>query len=51
MKYVFVTLSIIAIWCSIIAIVLNLNYDGVFLPVVGVIMTVLLFEIGFGERK
>lgn len=51
MKYAFVTLSILSIWISIIAVVLILNYMGIILPLVGILMTVLLFEIGFGERK
>jgi len=51
MKYIFVTLSILAIWISIVVMVLSLNYQGIILPIVGLIMTVILFEIGFGGRK
>lgn len=51
MKYAFVTLSILAIWVSIISIVVLLNYQNILLPCVGLAMTTLLFEIGFGGKK
>lgn len=51
MKYAFVTISILAIWLSIVGIVLVLDYKGILLPIVGLVMTIVLFEIGFGGKK
>lgn len=51
MKYAFVSISILAIWIAVILIVSVLQYDGIMLPFVALIMTVLLFEIGFGGKK
>jgi hypothetical protein len=51
MRYVFVSLSIIAIWIAVILIVTSLNQKGIMLPLVALVMTVILFEIGFGGKK
>lgn len=51
MKYAFVTLSILAIWVAIIVIILSLNYEGIILPLLGLVMSLFLFEIGFGGKK
>ncbi len=51
MKYLFVSLSILAIWLSVILIVVFLNYNGVMLPLIALIMTLILFEIGFRSSK
>jgi len=51
MKYAFVTLSILAIWISVILIVVFLNYEGTLLPILALFMTVALFLIGFGSKK
>lgn len=51
MRYAFVSLSIIAIWAAVILMVTFLNQDGIMLPVVALVMTVILFEIGFGGKK
>jgi hypothetical protein len=51
MRYAFVTLSIIAIWIAIIMIVIFLDQQGIMLPLIALIMTVILFEIGFGGKK
>ncbi len=51
MKYAFVSISIVAIWVAIILIILALEQGGITLPFVALIMTVLLFYIGFGDRK
>ncbi len=51
MKYAFVTISILAIWVSIISIVVLLDYQNILLPCVGLLMTLVLFEIGFGGKK
>lgn len=51
MKYLFVALSILAIWISVILIVVCLNYEGIALPIIALIMSVILFEIGFRSGK
>ncbi|MDD3187780.1 MAG: hypothetical protein PHD02_04895 [Bacilli bacterium] len=51
MRYAFVLLSIIAIWIAVISIILALDYNGEVLPIVAIVMTVLLFEIGIGGKK
>jgi hypothetical protein len=51
MRYAFVSISIIAIWIAVILIVVLLNQEGIMLPLVALIMTVVLFEIGFGGKK
>ncbi len=51
MKYLFVSLSILAIWLSVILIVIFLNYNGVALPLIALTMTIILFEIGFRSNK
>ncbi len=51
MKYLFVTLSILALWIAIIAITIYMNYQELFLPIASLVTTIILFEIGFGERK
>ncbi len=50
MKYAFVTLSIISIWIATIMIVVFLDYDKIVLPIIALIMTSILFEIGFGGK-
>jgi hypothetical protein len=51
MKYAFVTISIIAIWIATIIVVYFLEYQGIFLPIIALIMTVILFIIGFAGKK
>ena len=51
MRYAFVSLSIIAIWIAVILIITLLNIEGIMLPLVALFMTVIMFEIGFGEKK
>ena len=51
MKYAFVTISIIAMWISIVLIIVTLKLSGILLPLVALLMTVLLFYIGFGGKK
>lgn len=51
MRYVFVSLSIIAIWVAVVLMVIFLNYEGIVLPITALIMTVILFLIGFGGKK
>lgn len=49
-KYGFVSISIAFLWIALIILVKALNYTGLFLPIVGLILTVVLFEIGFGDK-
>ena len=51
MKYAFVTISILAIWISIVSIVIVLDYKDIVLPIIGLVLTLILFEIGFGGKK
>jgi hypothetical protein len=51
MKYAFVTISIIAIWIAVILMVIFLKQKDIMLPLVALIMTVILFAIGFGGKK
>ena len=51
MKYAFVSLSIIAVWIAVILIVTFLHNDGILLPVVALLMTIVLFTIGIGGKK
>lgn len=51
MKYAFVSISIIAIWIAIIIITTTLNQNNILLPLIALSMTVILFIIGFGEKK
>lgn len=51
MRYAFVSLSILAIWVAIILLVIFLHLDSLMLPLVALIMTIILFEIGFSEKK
>lgn len=51
MKYAFVTIGILAIWISIISIVIFLDYNEILLPLIGLFMTVIMFFIGFGGNK
>lgn len=51
MRYLFVSVSIISIWIAIILIISTLNYSGMLLPIVALVMTIVLFEIGFGGNK
>ncbi|MDR2064021.1 MAG: hypothetical protein LBQ02_04550 [Candidatus Nomurabacteria bacterium] len=51
MKYAFVTISIIAVWVATVMVVCFLDYQGVFLPIVALVMTVALFIMGFASKK
>lgn len=51
MKYAFVTISIAAIWLSIVLIVASLNYQSILLPMVGLALTLALFILGFGGKN
>lgn len=51
MRYVFVTISIIAIWLSITVLIYLLNYTGYVLPLLALNLTIVIFEIGIGGKK
>lgn len=51
MKYIFVAISIISIWVAITLLVVNLEYTGLLLPMVALALTIILFLIGFSEKK
>jgi len=51
MRYAFVSISIIAIWIALILIVIGLEQDGILLPLVALVMTLVLFHIGFGGKR
>ncbi len=48
MRYAFVTLSIIAIWVSITILTYILDYTGLVLPILALVLTIIIFEIGIG---
>lgn len=51
MRYAFVSLSVLAIWIAIVLLVVFLKLETLMLPLVALIMTIILFEIGFGGKK
>lgn len=51
MKYAFVTISIAAIWISIVLTVATLNYKDLLLPLTGLALTLVLFFLGFGGKN
>ena len=51
MKYAFVSISIAAIWLAVVLIVALLKLEGIMLPMLALVMTVVLFVIGFGDKK
>lgn len=51
MKYLSVTISILAIWITIVLLTIYLNYDGILLPLTALGMTIILFIIGFRSKQ
>lgn len=51
MRYAFVTLSIVAIWASITILTYMLNYNGLVLPILALVLTIIIFEIGIGGKR
>lgn len=51
MKYAFVVLAILAIWIGMILLALCNPEIGIFLPIFAIIMTAVLFMIGFGKKR
>lgn len=51
MKYAFVVVAILAVWLGMILLAICNPGMGMFLPVFAVVMTVVLFLIGFEKKK
>lgn len=51
MRYAFVTLSIVAIWVSITILTYMLNYNSLVLPILALVLTIIIFEIGIGGKR
>ena len=51
MKYAFVILAILAIWLGTVLLAIFSNGVGIFLPIFAIVMTVILFVIGFGKKQ
>lgn len=51
MKYMFVTVAIFAVWVGVILLATTSPSTGIFLPIFAMFMTVILFLIGFGQKK
>lgn len=51
MRYAFVSLSIIAIWISMLVLIIATNYSGIVLPMIALILTIIIFEIGVCSKK
>jgi len=51
MKYAFVVVAILAVWVGTILLAVCNPSIGMFLPIFAMVMTVILFLIGFGKKK
>lgn len=51
MKYAFVVVAILAVWVGTIFLAVCNPGIGMFLPIFAMVMTVILFLIGFGKKK
>ena len=51
MKYAFVVLAILAVWLGMILLAFCNPEVGIFLPIFAIILTVVLFLIGFGKKR
>lgn len=51
MRYAFMTLAILAVWVGTILLAIWNQYLGIFLPLFAIILTVVLFIIGFRAKK
>ena len=50
MKYAFVAVSVCAVWVALIIMGIALGVESIFLPLVGLAMTLILFLIGFARK-
>lgn len=51
MKYAFVVLAILAVWVGMILLALGNPGVGIFLPIFAIVITVVMFLIGFGKKR
>lgn len=51
MKYMFVVIAILAVWVGVILLAIANSSIGIFLPIFAMVMTLVLFLIGFGKKK
>ena len=51
MKYAFVTLGVLAMWLGVILLAMFNPSIGVFLPIFAMVLTVVLFVIGFRKKQ
>ncbi|MDE6292864.1 MAG: hypothetical protein K2L98_04200 [Bacilli bacterium] len=51
MRYAFVSLSIIAIWISMLVLIIATDYKGIALPIIAFVLTIIIFEIGIASKK
>lgn len=51
MRYLFVSISIIAIWVSILVLIIATNYEGIILPIIALILTIIIYEMGIASKK
>ncbi len=49
MKYIFVTLSILVVWVSIILIINTVDTNEIVLSLIALFMTTFLYIVGFGD--
>ena len=50
MKYAFVTVAILAVWVGVNLLALRTATTGIFLPIFAIVLTLILFMIGFGKK-
>lgn len=51
MKYAFVVLAILATWMGIILLAIFNPEIGLYLPILGIILTTVMFVIGFSKKQ
>lgn len=51
MKYAFVVLAILSVWLGTVLLAICKPEVGIFLPIFSIVMTVVLFMVGFGKRS
>lgn len=51
MKYAFVVVAIFAVWLGVVLLALINSKVGIFLPIFAMVLSVVLFLIGFGKKK
>ncbi len=51
MKYLSVTISILAMWIATVFLIIKLDYKDILLPLIALGMTLILFIIGFRSKQ